>query len=148
MVALSTLLSVIAISIVIVRVATKALDSTGLSQDAARFSAFSAFNGTGFITEEAEGVVRHPVRSGMLVAGPLLLWMLARSHWVERGLGRLMEPGWRGGDSSTPISRTRGCSCSPSSGRTGSTSARRVARFGCRPATRSRCTGAGGCWAN
>lgn len=128
MVALSTLLSVVAISVVVVRVATKALELTGLSQDAARFQAFSAFTGTGFTTEEAEGVVRHPVRrrivmllmllrnaglvtaismlvlsfvgaareaalvrSGMLLGGLLLLWLLARSRWVDRGLERLID---------------------------------------------------------
>jgi len=62
MVALFTLLSIIAVSIVVNRVATKALEHTGLSTEAARFQSYSAFTGTGFTTEEAEGVVNHPVR--------------------------------------------------------------------------------------
>ena len=56
MVAVLTLLSVVAISIIIVRVATKALQLTGLPAEAARFQAYSAFSGTGFTTEEAEDI--------------------------------------------------------------------------------------------
>lgn len=62
MIALLTLLSIVAVSIVVVRVATKALQFTGLSLDTARFQAYSIFTGTGFTTEESEVVARHPVR--------------------------------------------------------------------------------------
>jgi hypothetical protein len=72
MVAVFTLLSVVAISIVIVRVATKALQLTGLSAEAARFQAYSAFSGTGFTTEEAEDVVRQPVRRRIVMIMMLL----------------------------------------------------------------------------
>jgi hypothetical protein len=56
------LLTVLVLSLLITRVATVALTMTGLSQEAARFQARSAFTGTGFTTKEAEDVVNHPVR--------------------------------------------------------------------------------------
>lgn len=62
MVAPLILLSAVAISIVLNRVATRALVLTGLSEDAAVFQARSTVTGTGFTTEEAEEIVRHPVR--------------------------------------------------------------------------------------
>ncbi|MDX1569594.1 MAG: TrkA C-terminal domain-containing protein [Xanthomonadales bacterium] len=62
MAALVSLLSVIVFSILITRIATVALVQTGLSLDAARFQARSAFTGAGFTTREAESVVNHPVR--------------------------------------------------------------------------------------
>jgi hypothetical protein len=55
-------LTVLALSLAITRVATLVLAMTGLSWEAARFQARSAFTGTGFTTREAEGVVAHPVR--------------------------------------------------------------------------------------
>ncbi len=72
MVALFTLLSIIAVSIVVNRIATKALEHTGLSTEAARFQSYSAFTGTGFTTEEAEGVVNHPARRRIVMALMLL----------------------------------------------------------------------------
>ncbi|MGD8868921.1 MAG: hypothetical protein PVI01_14930 [Gemmatimonadales bacterium] len=59
MVAVLTLLSVVAVSIIIVRVATKALQLTGLSAEAARFQAYSAFSGTG------DTLVLYGKRSGL-----------------------------------------------------------------------------------
>lgn len=44
------------------RIATIALVYTGLSREAARFQARSAFTGVGFTTSEAEMVMQHPVR--------------------------------------------------------------------------------------
>jgi NhaP-type Na+/H+ and K+/H+ antiporter len=49
-------------SLLVTRIATTALTLTGLSREAAKFQARSAFTGTGFTTGEAEKVVRHPVR--------------------------------------------------------------------------------------
>jgi len=71
------LLSVLAISLVVTRVATIALMFTGLSAEAARFQARSAFTGTGFTTGEAETVVEHPVRRRIIMA-----LMLVRSAGV------------------------------------------------------------------
>jgi hypothetical protein len=47
---------------------------TGLSREAARFQARSAFTGTGFATSETERVVDHPVRRRIT-----MLLMTARS---------------------------------------------------------------------
>ncbi len=63
-------LTVLALSLVLTRVATVALAMTGLSHEVARFQARSAFTGTGFTTREAENIVDHPVRRkiiGMLM---------------------------------------------------------------------------------
>lgn len=62
----------LAVSILITRVATIALIHTGLSREAARFQARSAFTGTGFTTNEAEGVVNHPVRRRIVMVLMLL----------------------------------------------------------------------------
>jgi len=62
MVAVISLLLVLGISVILIRVAAVALETTGLSRDAARFQARSAFTGVGFTTSEAENIVVHPVR--------------------------------------------------------------------------------------
>lgn len=62
MAALLTFVSILVISLIVVRVATVALSLTGLSADVARFQARSAWTGTGFTTGEAENVMKHPVR--------------------------------------------------------------------------------------
>jgi hypothetical protein len=62
MVAIVSLLLILGISVVIIRVAAVALEHTGISRDAARFQARSAYTGVGFTTTEAEDVVAHPVR--------------------------------------------------------------------------------------
>ena len=62
MVAVVSLLLVLGTSVILIRVAAVALESTGLSRDAARFQARSAFTGVGFTTAEAENVVVHPIR--------------------------------------------------------------------------------------
>lgn len=62
MLAVLSLLVVMALGFVVTRVATVALTLTGLSQESARFQARSAFTGCGFTTAEAEAVVGHPVR--------------------------------------------------------------------------------------
>jgi hypothetical protein len=62
MVPIVSLLVILAISGFVIRVAAVALEHTGLSRDASRFQARSAFTGVGFTTTEAEDVVAHPVR--------------------------------------------------------------------------------------
>jgi hypothetical protein len=62
MVAFGTFLVILALSLVVTRVASIALMQTGLSRDLARFQARSAFSGAGFTTNEAERVVSHPAR--------------------------------------------------------------------------------------
>lgn len=70
-------LTVLGLSLFITRLATIALTYTGLSWEAARFQARSAFTGTGFTTSEAERVVDHPVRRRII-----MLMMIARSAGV------------------------------------------------------------------
>lgn len=67
-------ITVLGLSLAIIRVATVALSLTGLSEQAARFQARSAFTGTGFTTSEAEKVVNHPVRRRII-----MLLMIVRS---------------------------------------------------------------------
>ena len=50
------------LSLIVIRVGTMALMLTGLSHEAARFQAHSAFTGVGFTTTESESIVAHPVR--------------------------------------------------------------------------------------
>lgn len=72
MLAIVSLLLVVSVSILITRVATVALAHTGLSREAARFQARSAFTGSGFTTTESERVVNHPLRRRIVLALMLL----------------------------------------------------------------------------
>ncbi len=67
MTAILTLLIVLILSLVVTRAATVALTVTGLSREAARFQARSAFSGAGFTTTESESVVNHPVRRRIIM---------------------------------------------------------------------------------
>jgi len=62
MIALFGLLTIIILSIIVVRVGAIALELTGLSPEIASFQAQSAFSGAGFTTSESEAIVTHPVR--------------------------------------------------------------------------------------
>lgn len=62
MIAVASLLIVVFLSLIVTRVATVALMSTGLSRDIARFQARSALTGVGYTTSEAEPIVNHPLR--------------------------------------------------------------------------------------
>ncbi len=57
-----SLLAALAVSLIVNRIATMALMFTGLSREAAKFQARSAFTGVGYTTREAENIVNHPVR--------------------------------------------------------------------------------------
>ncbi len=72
MTALLSLLVVVALSLLVTRIATVALTLTGLSKESARFQARSAFTGSGFTTSESEAVVRHPVRRRIVMVLMLL----------------------------------------------------------------------------
>lgn len=72
MIAILTLIIVLVVSLLLTRVATVALVTTGLSREAARFQARSAFTGVGFTTGESEKVVGHPVRRRILMLVMLL----------------------------------------------------------------------------
>ena len=62
-----SVLVVLLVSLLIARVGTVALTLTGMSREAARFQARSAFFGVGFTTGEAEAVVGHPVRRRIIM---------------------------------------------------------------------------------
>jgi len=70
-------LTVLSLSLLVTRIAATALTLTGLSREAARFQARSAFTGTGFTTREAEKVVDHPVRRRIIT-----LLMITRSAGI------------------------------------------------------------------
>jgi Trk K+ transport system NAD-binding subunit len=63
---------ILMISLIIVRIATVLLTLTGISREAAKFQARSAFTGTGFTTSEAEYVVSNPFRRRIIMALMLL----------------------------------------------------------------------------
>lgn len=62
MIAIAGLLLIVALSLIVTRVATVILVATGMSTQSARFQARSALSGSGFTTSESEKVVQHPVR--------------------------------------------------------------------------------------
>ena len=66
------LIIVLALSLLVVRVATVALALTGLSEELARFQTQSAFFGVGFTTKESEAIASHPVRRRIISAVMIL----------------------------------------------------------------------------
>lgn len=63
-----TVVLVVAVSVLITRIATVALTLTGLSRESARFQARSALSGAGFTTSESEQIVNHPVRRRIIMS--------------------------------------------------------------------------------
>ena len=57
-----SIIVLLAMSLLVIRVATVALALTGLSEELARFQTQSAFFSVGFTTTESESIVSHPVR--------------------------------------------------------------------------------------
>lgn len=90
MAAITTLLVVVAVSMLVTRVATVILTATGMSREAARFQARSAFSTAGFTTRESEAVVDHPIRRKVI--GALMLFgsagLVAVVSTAILGLGR------------------------------------------------------------
>jgi hypothetical protein len=79
---LGVLLLAIFVCFVVVQVGPFALQLTGMEPHAAKFRALSAFTGTGFTTAEAERVVRHKGRRGivsvlMMLGGAGLITIVA-----------------------------------------------------------------------
>jgi hypothetical protein len=72
MIAVVSVLFILAVSLLITRIATVALQLTGLSKANARFQARSAFTGVGYTTSEAEDTVNHPVRRRIVMLLMLL----------------------------------------------------------------------------
>jgi len=101
MLAIVSLLVIITVSLLITRVATVALQLTGLSSSTARFQARSAFTGVGFTTSETEQIVNHPVRRRivmwlMLVGNVGFVTILSSVvlSFVSMGLGGHPWVGW------------------------------------------------------
>jgi len=71
-VAIASLLLIVALSLLVTRVATVVLVATGTARHVARFQARSALTGAGFTTSESEAVVNHPVRRRVIATLMLL----------------------------------------------------------------------------
>jgi len=65
---LISLIIIFILSVLITKIASESLVHTGLSREAARFQARSAFTGVGFTTREAENIVNHPVRRRIIMS--------------------------------------------------------------------------------
>lgn len=87
MLSILSVLLIVALSVLVTRIATIALVHTGLSRQAARFQARSAFTGVGFTTDEAELVVNHPVRRSII----LLLMLLGNAGVVTAIVSLLLS---------------------------------------------------------
>lgn len=72
MIAIFSLFTVAVLSLLVTRIAAMALMFTGLSHEAARFQARSAFSGVGFTTSESELIMAHPVRRRIIMILMLL----------------------------------------------------------------------------
>ncbi len=72
MAAIISLFLIVTLSILVTRIASLALTHTGLSMQAARFQARSAFTGVGFTTSESEQVINHPLRRRIILSLMLL----------------------------------------------------------------------------
>ena len=85
MVAILSVLCVVALSVLVTRIASTALQLTGLSRETARFQARSAFTGVGFTTGEAEAIMLHPDRRRII-----LMLMLLGSAGIVTAIASLL----------------------------------------------------------
>nr|MBA2348730.1 TrkA C-terminal domain-containing protein [Solirubrobacterales bacterium] len=93
MFAIASLLAVVAVSLLVTRVATVILVASGMSSESARFQARSAFTGAGFTTNESEDIVSHPLRRRVVMT----LMLLGNAGIVAAASGLII--GFRGGAS-------------------------------------------------
>lgn len=91
MYAIASLLAVLAVSLLVTRVATVVLAASGMSGEAARFQARSAFTGSGFTTTESEAVVAHPLRRRVV----MILMLVGNVGFVAAASSLIL--GFRGG---------------------------------------------------
>jgi Trk-type K+ transport system membrane component len=96
MFAVTALLLVLAISLLITRVATVILTASGMSRQSARFQARSAFTSAGFTTSESEHVVNHPLRRRVVATLMLLgnAGIVAAASSAILGFRRVACPGF------------------------------------------------------
>jgi hypothetical protein len=85
MIGVASLLVFALLALLVTRVATVMLRVTGLSHEAARFQARSAFSGVGFTTAESEDIVGHPVRRNIV-----LVLMLLSTAGIITTIGSLL----------------------------------------------------------
>ena len=102
MIAVASFFVVLVISLIVVRVASVALQQTGMSAPMAKFQARSAWTGTGFTTAESERVVKHPVRrrivswlmvlrsAGLVTAATALVVSFSTARGTEQSVERLL----------------------------------------------------------
>ncbi|BBZ72492.1 TrkA C-terminal domain-containing protein [Mycobacterium paraseoulense] len=95
MYAIASLLAVLAVSLLVTRVATVVLAASGMSGESARFQARSAFTGAGFTTTESEVVVAHPLRRRVV----MLLMLVGNVGFVAAASSLIL--GFRGGATGT-----------------------------------------------
>ena len=102
MVAIASLLLIVALSLIVTRVATVVLVATGTARHVARFQARSALTGAGFTTSESESVVNHPVRRRVIATLMLLgnAGIVGAASTAILGFqgGATGRPGWRGAE--------------------------------------------------
>lgn len=91
MYAITSLLAVLAVSLLVTRVATVVLAASGMSRESARFQARSAFTGSGFTTAESEAVVSHPLRRRVV----MLLMLVGNIGFVAAASSLILS--FRGG---------------------------------------------------
>lgn len=88
------------VSLLVTRIASVALTTTGMARSAARFQARSALTGVGFTTKEAEDVVAHPARRRIIMA-----LMLAGNVGIVTGVAGLLGGFLDSGDAGTSFLR-------------------------------------------
>ena len=72
MIAITSLMATLVLSLLVTRIGAMALMLTGLSSETARFQARSAFCGVGFTSSETELIMSHPVRRRIIYSLMLL----------------------------------------------------------------------------
>lgn len=97
MFAIASLLAVVAVSLLVTRVAAVILVASGMSGESARFQARSAFTGAGFTTNESEAIVAHPLRRRVVMT----LMLLGNAGIVAAASGVIL--GFRGGASGSGL---------------------------------------------
>ncbi|MFC1614364.1 hypothetical protein ACFL5K_03620 [Gemmatimonadota bacterium] len=100
MVAIISLLIILALTILVTRIATIALTHTGLSREIANFQSRSALSGVGFTTSESEIIVNHPVRRRIV-----LLLMLVGNIGIVTVISSLILSFVNPGESGTYLTR-------------------------------------------
>ncbi|MFZ0831945.1 MAG: TrkA C-terminal domain-containing protein [Mycobacterium sp.] len=96
MYAIASLLAVLAVSLLVTRVATVVLVASGMSAESARFQARSAFTGAGFTTTESEQVVGHPLRRRVM----MMLMLVGNIGFVAAATSLII--GFRGSAPGSP----------------------------------------------